>query len=97
MNKGKWKAEASDSAPRSTGCCEGLSASILVRTRDGAELLHHAHHVPIGPALHDLALRDAVDGYPGPTEFSVRRLHTHERTPVGPHRSEACGHHVCFG
>jgi hypothetical protein len=64
---------------------------------DGAQLLHHAHHVPVSPALYDLALRDAVDGYPGPGQFSVRRLDTHESTPVGPHRREAGGHHVCFG
>ena len=31
--------EPSDPGPRSTGCCEGLRASILVRTGDFAELL----------------------------------------------------------
>ena len=28
----------------------------LSRRVDGAQLLHHAHHVPVGPAFYDLAL-----------------------------------------
>src|SRR5829696_9658888 len=90
-------AEDGDPAPRSTGRCEGLRASILVRTRDGAELLHHAHHVPVGPALHDLALRAAVYGYPGPGKLSVGGLNAHERAPVSPHGRETRGYHISFG
>src|SRR3712207_8473453 len=64
----------------------------LTRRGDDAQLLHHAHHVPVGPALDDPALRDAVDAYPRPSESSVRRLHAHERAPVRPPGGEAGGH-----
>src|SRR3712207_4324461 len=33
----------------------------MTRRGDDAQLLHHAHHVPVGPALDD----PAVDDYPG--------------------------------
>ena len=60
-------------------------------------MLHHAHHIPVGPALHYLAPGDAVDSYPGPYEFPVRGLDAHKRAPVRPHRCEAGDYKFTFG
>ena len=55
--------------PRPSGRQGGtkvLRSLSLPRIGDGAQLLHHAHHVPVSPALDDPALGNAVDGFPGP-------------------------------
>ena len=77
--------------------CRARFFGVLSRCHHDTELLHHAHHVPLGPALHDLAPGDAVDGYPGPHEFVVRGLHTHKGAPVRAHLRIAGDHRVTFG
>ena len=61
-----------------------MTGALPRRSRYEPQLLHHAHGVGHAPALHELTVRDVVDGDAGQRYLLARRRDTHEGAGVFP-------------
>ncbi len=71
--------------------CDGFSFGEL---RDDTQLLHKAQGVPIHPAFHKLAVREAGNGHPGDVDLLPRWRNPAKITFMGTSTGPT-GHH-CF-
>src|SRR5215210_798090 len=55
-----------------------LGLGLLLRGRDGTDLLHQAQGIPVLPLLHDLALFDAMDSEPSNGHLIARGSDAHQ-------------------
>src|SRR5215210_9227474 len=60
-----------------------LGLGLLLRGRDGTDLLHQAQGIPVLPLLDDLALFDAMDSYPSDGHLIARGSDAHQFALVG--------------
>src|SRR5829696_2741910 len=60
------------------GYRHSLGLGLLLRGRDGTDLLHQAQGIPVLPLLHDLAVFDAMDSYPSDGHLIARGSDTHQ-------------------
>src|SRR5215211_7135803 len=55
-----------------------LGLGLLLRGRDGTDLLHQTQGIPVLPLLHDLALFDAMDSDPSDSHLIARGSNAHQ-------------------
>src|SRR5918992_350728 len=79
-------------SPRKSGRFSGLS-----RLWYRAELLHHAEHVHLHPALHDLALQHPVYGMTYELDPLAGRAYSLELAQMRTQKHEPVGHLLPFG
>src|SRR5918998_3246497 len=73
-----------------------LALGLLLRGRDGSNLLHHAQSIPVRPLLDDLVLFDAVDSDPCGGYLIARGSGPHQFALVGTLRYPASDNLVPF-
>src|SRR5215218_3304620 len=74
-----------------------LGLGLLLRGRDGTDLLHQAQGVPVLPLLDDLALFDAMDSDPSDGHLIASGGYAHQFASVGALCPPTANNLVPFG
>src|SRR6266853_4072029 len=76
---------------------EESSKPLLFRRFDRAQLLEHPEHVPIGPTLGNLAIRNAINHDAGPTGTPSRSQNAHHFAFLRAAGNKLRRNHIPFG